>query len=39
MRHGFFITHLIAKQAFPVRDIALMADIYGRSLLLDTAYN
>ena len=39
MRHGFFITYLVANQASPVGDTALMADIYGSSLLLDTAYN
>lgn len=39
MRHGFFITCLIANQASAVRHAALMADIYGSSLLLDTACN
>lgn len=39
MRHAFFITYLVANQASPVRDTALMADIYGSSLLLDTACN
>lgn len=39
MRHGFFITYLVANQTPPARDIALMADIYGSSLLLNTACN
>lgn len=39
MRHGFFITYLVANQTPPAGDTALMADIYGSSLLLDTACN
>lgn len=39
MRHGFFITCLTANQARPIIDVALMADICGRSLLLDTVCN
>lgn len=39
MRHGFFITCLTANQASPIIDIALMADIFGRSLLPDTVCN
>lgn len=39
MRHGFFIAILVANQASSVRDTALMADIYGSSLLLNTACN
>lgn len=39
MRHGFFISYHIANQTPPARDTALMADIYGSSLLLDTACN
>lgn len=39
MRHGFFITCLTANQACPIMDVALMADIFGRSLLPDTVCN
>lgn len=39
MRHGFFITCLTANQASPIIDTALMADIFGHSLLLDTVCN
>lgn len=39
MRHGFFIAYHVANQASSVRDTALMVDIYGSSLLLDTACN
>lgn len=39
MRHGFFISYLVANHTPPASDTALMADIYGRSLLLDTACN
>lgn len=39
MRHGFFITCRTANQACPIIDVALMADILGRSLLLDTVCN
>lgn len=36
MSHGFFITCLTANQTCPIIDAALMADIFGHSLLLDT---
>lgn len=39
MRHGFFITCLTANQTCPIIDTALMADIFGHSLLLDTVCN
>lgn len=39
MRHAFFITCLTANQACPIIVVALMADISGRSLLLDTVCN
>lgn len=39
MRHDFFITCLTANQACPIIDVALITDIFGRSLLLDTVCN
>jgi len=39
MRHAIFISYLIASQTPPTTDTALMVDIYGSSLLLDTASN